>query len=349
MNFKEYAKNNKKNADTDDLRKTYDETVRKMRGKSQKELMDEIVKEAERAKCDGRLDKAGLDNFYKTVAPSYTPITADGKTLKDAALEPNASWPAGTLTWVDAEGNELDGTTVVEANATYKWKFTPENENYESLTGSYTLYEKSGGDDDGPHKPSYPVINPTTPSTSGGQTTTEPESPFRDVSKSDYSYKAITWAAENGIAGGIGNGLFDPNGPCTRAQIVTFLWRAAGSPAPKALSGFVDVPADAYYAKAVAWAVENGITKGTSATTFSPDDICTRAQAVTFLFRAFKAKANGVSTVFRDVAPTAYYAGAVKWAVDNEVTDGIGNGLFGPDNACTRAQIVTFLWRLYAD
>ena len=285
-----------------------------------------------------------------TGAPSYTPITADGKTLKDAALEPNASWPAGTLTWVDAEGNELDGTTVVEANATYRWKFTPENENYESLTGSYTLYEKSGGDDDdGPHKPSYPVINPTTPSTSGGQTTTEPESPFRDVKKSDYSYKAIAWAAENGIAGGIGNGLFDPNGPCTRAQIVTFLWRAAGSPAPKALSGFVDVPADAYYAKAVAWAVENGITKGTSATTFSPDDICTRAQAVTFLFRAVKARANGVSTVFRDVAPTAYYTGAVKWAVDNEVTDGIGNGLFGPDNACTRAQIVTFLWRLYAD
>ena len=285
-----------------------------------------------------------------TGAPSYTPITADGKTLKDAALEPNASWPAGTLTWVDAEGNELDGTTVVEANATYKWKFTPENENYESLTGSYTLYEKSGGDDDGPHKPSNPVINPTRPSTSNGsQTTSEPECPFRDVSKSDYSYKAITWAAENGIAGGIGNGLFDPNGPCTRAQIVTFLWRAAGSPAPKALSGFVDVPADAYYAKAIAWAVENGITKGTSATTFSPDDICTRAQAVTFLFRAFKAKANGVSTVFRDVAPTAYYAGAVKWAVDNEVTDGIGNGLFGPDNACTRAQIVTFLWRLYAD
>lgn len=284
-----------------------------------------------------------------TGAPSYTPITADGKTLADAALEPNASWPAGTLTWVDAEGNVLDETTVVEANTTYKWKFTPDNENYESLTGSYTLYEKSGGDDDGPHKPSYPVINPTTPSTSGGQTTTEPESPFRDVKKSDYSYKAIAWAAENGIAGGIGNGLFDPNGPCTRAQIVTFLWRAAGSPAPKALSGFVDVPADAYYAKAVAWAVENGITKGTSATTFSPDDICTRAQAVTFLFRAFKAKANGVSTVFRDVAPTAYYAGAVKWAVDNEVTDGIGNGLFGPDNACTRAQIVTFLWRLYAD
>lgn len=286
-----------------------------------------------------------------TGAPSYTPITADGKTLKDAALEPNASWPEGTLTWVDAEGNVLDETTVVEANATYKWKFTPENENYESLTGSYTLYEKSGGDDDdGPHKPSNPVINPTRPSTSNGsQTTSEPECPFRDVSKSDYSYKAITWAAENGIAGGIGNGLFDPNGPCTRAQIVTFLWRAAGSPAPKALSGFVDVPADAYYAKAVAWAVENGITKGTSATTFSPDDICTRAQAVTFLFRAVKAKANGVSTVFRDVAPTAYYAGAVKWAVDNEVTDGIGNGLFGPDNACTRAQIVTFLWRLYAD
>ena len=171
-------------------------------------------------------------------------------------------------------------------------------------------------------------------------------SPFSDVSTSAYYYEAVKWAQEKGITGGIGNGLFGPNRPCTRAQIVTFLWRAAGSPEPKAMSSFADVSTDAYYAKAVAWAVENGITTGTGDGKFSPDATCTRAQSVTFLFRAI-GKLVDSKAEFSDVLADSYYANAVDWAVENGVTNGIGDGLFGPDNSCTRAQIVTFLFRAY--
>ena len=171
-------------------------------------------------------------------------------------------------------------------------------------------------------------------------------SPFSDVSTSAYYYEAVKWAQEKGITGGIGNGLFGPNQPCTRAQIVTFLWRAAGSPEPKAMSSFADVSTDAYYAKAVAWAVENGITTGTGDGKFSPDATCTRAQSVTFLFRAI-GKLVDSKAEFSDVLTDSYYANAVAWAVENGVTNGIGDGLFGPDNSCTRAQIVTFLYRTY--
>ena len=169
---------------------------------------------------------------------------------------------------------------------------------------------------------------------------------FADVSTDAYYYEAVKWAAKKGITGGIGNGLFGPNQPCTRAQIVTFLWRAAGSPEPKAMSSFADVSTDAYYAKAVAWAVENGITTGTGDGKFSPDATCTRAQSVTFLFRAI-GKLVDSKAEFSDVLTDSYYANAVAWAVENGVTNGIGNGLFGPDNSCTRAQIVTFLYRAY--
>ena len=172
-------------------------------------------------------------------------------------------------------------------------------------------------------------------------------SPFSDVSTSAYYYEAVKWAQEKGITGGIGNGLFGPNQPCTRAQIVTFLWRAAGSPAPKHMSSFADVPADAFYAKAVAWAVENGITGGTGDGKFSPDATCTRAQAVTFLYRASGSPAVGGGCAFGDVAATAYYADAAAWAENNKITSGIGGGLFGSNNDCTRAQIVTFLYRNY--
>lgn len=171
-------------------------------------------------------------------------------------------------------------------------------------------------------------------------------SPFSDVSTTAYYYEAVKWAREKGITGGIGNGLFGPNQPCTRAQIVTFLWRAAGSPEPKNMSSFTDVPADSYYAKAVAWAAENGITGGTGDGQFSPDATCTRAQSVTFLFRAI-GKLVDSKDEFNDVLTDSYYANAVAWAVENGVTNGIGNGLFGPDNSCTRAQIVTFLFRAY--
>ena len=172
-------------------------------------------------------------------------------------------------------------------------------------------------------------------------------SPFADVATNDYYYEAVKWAVKNGITTGVGNDLFAPSQPCTRAQIVTFLWRAAGSPEPKGTAvGMTDVVSGSYYEKAVAWAIENGVTTGTTATTFSPDATCTRAQAVTFLARALNAKASGAAE-FSDVPTDSYFANAVAWAAANGVTEGIGGGLFGSDNDCTRGQIVTFLFRAY--
>ena len=168
---------------------------------------------------------------------------------------------------------------------------------------------------------------------------------FADVPADTYYAKAVEWAVKKGITGGTGNGKFSPDATCTRAQAVTFLWRAAGSPAPKSASNFTDVPADAYYAKAVAWAVENGITGGTGDGKFSPDATCTRAQAVTFLYRASGSPAVSGNAAFTDVAADAYYAAAVTWAEKNGITGGIGGGLFGSGQSCTRGQIVTFLYR----
>ena len=170
-------------------------------------------------------------------------------------------------------------------------------------------------------------------------------SPFGDVSTDAYYYKAVQWAQEKGITDGISSDLFGPKQPCTRSQIVTFLWRAAGSPEPKSTAaGMTDVVPGSYYAKAVAWAVENGITTGTAEGTFSPDATCTRAQAVTFLARAQNAKATG-KTAFSDVPADSYFADAVAWAQANGVTTGTSETTFSPDNDCTRAQIVTFLYR----
>ena len=171
------------------------------------------------------------------------------------------------------------------------------------------------------------------------------KNPFTDVPAGSYYEDAVIWAVDKGITTGTGNGRFSPDAPCTRAQIVTFLWRAAGSPAPKSMSSFSDVPAEAFYAKAVAWAVEKGITSGTGDGKFSPDATCTRAQAVTFLCRANGSPAVSGNSAFTDVAADAYYAAAVKWAEKNGITGGIGGGLFGSNNNCTRAQIVTFLYR----
>ena len=173
---------------------------------------------------------------------------------------------------------------------------------------------------------------------------------FYDVPNNAYFYEAVKWAVKNGITTGVGDNLFAPEQPCTRAQIVTFLWRAAGSPEPKgAASGMTDVVSGSYYEKAVAWAIENGITTGTTTSTFSPDATCTRAQAVTFLYRASGSPAVRGSAEFSDVATNAYYADAVAWAAKKGITTGIGGGLFGSDNDCTRGQIVTFLWRAMAE
>lgn len=172
---------------------------------------------------------------------------------------------------------------------------------------------------------------------------------FTDVPSGSYYEEAVRWAAENGVTAGTDSAHFSPDGICTRVQAVTFLWRAAGSPAPKSSAmPFIDVSAGSYYYNAVLWAVENGITKGTSDTAFSPDKTCTRAQIVTFLWRSQNAPAAGSSNPFTDVAAGAYYADAVLWAVKNDITKGTGATTFGPDADCTRAQIVTFLWRTMA-
>ena len=255
--------------------------------------------------------------------PSYT-VSVDKTVNGTITVSPKSASKGDTVTITvkPDKGYELDTLKVLDKNGD-KVKLTEKN-------GKYTFTMPAGK-----------------VTVKGSFVEEAPEQIFTDVPVDAYFYEAVKWAAEKGITGGVGNGLFAPNQPCTRAQIVTFLWRAAGSPEPKAMSGFSDVPADSYYAKAVAWAVENGITGGTGDGKFSPDATCTRAQAVTFLYRASGAPAVSGNAAFSDVATNAYYAAAVKWAEKNGITGGIGGGLFGSDNNCTRAQIVTFLYRNY--
>ena len=169
---------------------------------------------------------------------------------------------------------------------------------------------------------------------------------FYDVPNDAFFYEAVKWAVKSGVTNRLSDTMFGPYESCTRAQIVTFLWRAAGSPEPKTASSFSDVPASTYYAKAVAWAIENGITNGMTETTFAPDATCTRGQIVTFLYRALKGTASG-STNFTDVKSDTFYADAINWAVANNVTNGTSNTMFSPNADCTRAEIVTFLYRAY--
>ena len=169
---------------------------------------------------------------------------------------------------------------------------------------------------------------------------------FYDVPNDAFFYEAVKWAVKSGVTNRLSDTMFGPYESCTRAQIVTFLWRAAGSPEPKTASSFSDVPASAYYAKAVEWAIENGITNGMTETTFAPNATCTRGQSVTFLHRALKGTASG-STNFTDVKSDTFYADAINWAVANNVTNGTSNTMFSPNADCTRAEIVTFLYRAY--
>ena len=178
-------------------------------------------------------------------------------------------------------------------------------------------------------------------------TPAETENPFTDVKTGSYYYDAVLWAVEQGVTAGTSATNFSPDDGCTRAQVVTFLWRAAGQPEPTSSANpFTDVAADTYYYKAVLWAVEHNVTAGTSATTFSPDDTCTRAQIVTFLWR-YEGQPTPVSAKnpFTDVQLSAYFGKAVLWAVENGITNGTSNTTFGPDDTCTRAQVVTFLYR----
>ena len=274
--------------------------------------------------------------------PKFTLISTSGKTLADAGLAAASDWPEGTLTW------DLPLETTVAANTAYGWTFTPaDTAHYETATGTIVLYPVSGGGGSGgggggrPSTPAAPST-PTTPTTPDVPST--PEQPFTDVAPEDWFYDAVTWAKGAGITGGVSQDRFGSGDPCTRGQIVTFLWRAAGSPAPKGQVSMTDVPADAYYSTAVAWAVENGIASGTGANLFSPDAPCTRAQAVTFLWRAAGSPAAQGGADFHDVTDGDYFAQAVAWANEHDITDGVGGGLFGSMDSCTRSQIVTFLF-----
>jgi len=212
--------------------------------------------------------------------------------------------------------------------------------------------ETGGGSDSPTPKPSSQTEKPS--GTTPAQVENAPESAeeamlkvaFSDVPQNAYYYDAVQWAVKNGVTNGTGNNSFSPNATCTRAQTVTFLWRAAGSPEPTVQSNpFSDVKADSYYYKAVLWAVAEGVTNGTGADTFSPDATVSRAQTVTFLWRASGSqKAEGTSP-FDDLEKDAYYADAVQWAVEHKVTGGTGANTFSPSDSCIRAQIVTFLYR----
>ena len=275
--------------------------------------------------------------------PKFTLISTSGKTLADAGLAAASDWPEGTLTW------DLPLETTVAANTAYGWTFTPaDTAHYETVTGTILLYSVSGGGGSGggggggrPSTPAAPST-PTTPTTPDVPSATE--QPFADVAPEDWFYDAVTWAKGAGITGGVSQDRFGSGDPCTRGQIVTFLWRAAGSPAPKGQVSMTDVPADAYYSTAVAWAVENGIASGTGENLFSPDAPCTRAQAVTFLWRAAGSPAAQGGADFHDVTDGDYFAQAVAWANEHDITDGVGGGLFGSMDSCTRSQIVTFLF-----
>lgn len=198
-----------------------------------------------------------------------------------------------------------------------------------------------------PKPPADPVINDdiTGP---GGEDPANPSAPqFKDVPANAFYADAVAWAVKNDITSGTSNTTFSPNAPCTRGQIMTFLWRASGKPEPTSTRNpFVDVSSGEYYYKAVLWAVENEITSGTDATHFSPNATCTRGQSMTFLWRA-KGKPKGSSISFSDVKNGQYYTDAVKWAVGNKITSGTSDTTFSPEQSCTRGQIVTFLYKAY--
>ena len=279
---------------------------------------------------------------YKLVTKYMTKYYPEWSTRYDAVLRSYDSYatPASgstfKVTWSGNFSWNLDGTGLTDPDG------------YANMSAAEILADLFG---ENTEQPSVPVI-PSQPSTPVRPSQpSQPEQPsqkgFNDVKPGDYFYDAVNWAVEKGITTGTSATTFSPNASCTRAQIVTFLWRASGSPEPKTASNpFTDVAANAYYCKAVLWAVENGITTGTSATTFSPDAPCTRAQGVTFLWRANGSKTASAAASFTDVASDAYYAPAVAWAAEQNVTGGVGNGLFSPDTTCTRAQIVSMLYRL---
>ena len=307
-----------------------------------------------------------IENLYEVEAAEYN-LTYNG-TEQSAAVDQSGDDVAEYAVTVNVEGN---GSVAYNGKAVYgeyrKMSATPDdgaefvgwfingelvsakNECRFCVTSDMTFTAKftsikSDGEDSSNDKP----ICPSAPSVNIPDKVKN--CPFIDVNEDDYFFSAVLWADENGITTGTSDTTFSPDMTCTRAQAVTFLWRAAGSPEPKSnVMPFEDVAAEAYYYKAVLWAVENSITNGTSSTTFSPDADCTRAQIVTFLWRSQKSPAITAANPFADVAAEAYYYDAVLWAVDEKITNGTSSTTFSPDTDCTRAQIVTFLYRCLSD
>ena len=267
------------------------------------------------------------------------------------------------VTWFSTTDNEMDGVLftvhvrpAASASGTYPVGIACSDVNTINVkeeqvavnvkAGSVTIDKASGGGASEPEPPPFSEPNP-----SGGETKTEPTEDktaiaFTDVAAGSYYADAVQWAVAKGVTSGTSATTFSPDAPCTRGQTVTFLWRAAGSPEPKTQANpFTDVKSDAYYYKAVLWAVEQGVTKGTTATTFSPDTTVTRGQVVTFLFRAAGAKKADGANPFTDVKSGEYYTDAVLWAVAKGITNGTTATTFSPEQNCTRGQIVTFLYR----
>ena len=254
--------------------------------------------------------------------PATYSLTVDKTENGSISVSPKSAAKGDTVTVTvkPDEGYELDTLKVVDKNG-----------------DKVKLTEKDG---------TYTFTMPASKVTVTG--TFAMVNPFIDVKESDYFYEAVLWAFRNGITDGTSANTFSPNANCTRAQIVTYLWRAAGSPAPKSSENpFTDLKADAYYYDAVLWAAEQGITSGTGGGKFSPEAACTRSQSVTLLYHAAGSPKVSGNASFSDVEPNAYYATAVAWAEQNGVTGGIGGGLFGSANDCTRGQIVTFLYRFF--
>ncbi len=316
--------------------------------------------------AEGREGKVSIPNGVVSIGetsfcdrPRITSVSIPGsvKTIDEYAF---ADCEALTAVTIDS------GASVIKKGAftncpQLKTVIIPESvtaigENVFLDSDQVTIYGKSGS-----YAETYANANkipfaadltPTPPAGGGSDPEPEPDpapTQFVDVKPSDYFCDAVKWAVENGITEGTDKTHFSPQTICTRAQAVTFLWNAAGQPEPQSAENvFADVKPGAYYEKAVQWAVENGITSGTSETAFSPENPCTRAQIVTFLYRAEHSPETALDSGFSDVKPGAYYENAVKWAVEQNITSGTGSGKFSPNDGCIRGQIVTFLYHNYA-
>ena len=298
--------------------------------------------------------KVKADANHSDTVPQSVTVTIAQRPLRaqveDKTMYAGDQLPAFTATYSGFVGNDTTESIVQADTAVFHTDATGKQTGKFDITMT-TAPQLNGGNyelklsavtkgtltvNERPRMPKLPKDDETTP-----------ESPFDDVTQGDYFFDPVRWAVDEEIAQGVGGGKFAPHAACTRAQIVTMLWRAAGSPEPKGTAGFADIPAGAYYAKAVAWAAEQGIAAGVGGGKFDPHAPCTRAQAVTLLHRAAGAPDTGADAPFADVPTTAYYKAPVAWATEAGITTGVGDGKFAPDATCTRAQIVTMLYRYF--